>query len=290
VSTHDVDGLNAGYARALLDEYLENPDAVPSEWRALFESGESELVATHPGIARLLELLPQAQGNGAGDGDGAGNGHTAAATAEAPPAPQPLSDDSSQATPDSQLLGGIAAAMALVKAHRTHGHLAARLDPLGSEPVGDPALEPLRLEPKLTPELQARIPASYLRVHVPGETLADVLPKLSETYCSTIAYELEHLSDHQQRVWLRQAIESGRYRQALSADEKRLHLFHTVHKNGSGTAVATGEHMLLHVDTATGRVCPMEEPLAGRIGTLARLHSGLPLPDGAGRYVGQPRS
>ena len=78
--------------------------------------------------------------------------------------------------------------------------------------------------------------------------------------------------------------------QVLSADEKRLHLFHTVHKNGSGTAVATGEHMLLHVDTATGRVCPMEEPLAGRIGTLARLHSGLPLPDGAGRYVGQPRS
>ena len=33
MSTHDVDGLNAGYARALLDEYLENPEAVPSEWR-----------------------------------------------------------------------------------------------------------------------------------------------------------------------------------------------------------------------------------------------------------------
>src|SRR5258708_2389541 len=199
MSTHDVDGLNAGYARALLDDYLENPDAVPSEWRALFESGDSELVATHPGIARLLEQLPQATGNGA-------NGHTEAPTAPPPPL-EPTSDDSSQ-SPDAQLLGGVAPAMALGRAPRTPGPLAAGLDPLGSEPVGDPSLEPMRLEPKLTPELQARIPASYLRVHVPGETLLEVLPRLGETYSSTIAYELEHLSDHQHRVWPRQAIET----------------------------------------------------------------------------------
>jgi len=211
VSTHDVDGLNAGYARALLDEYLSDPEAVPAEWRALFESGGFDLVATHPGIARLLETLPH---------PGNGNGHVAVAAEPAPVPPAPVAAPAPLA-PDAQLLGGVAAAMALVKAHRTHGHLAARLDPLGSEPVGDPSLEPMRLEPKLAPELQARIPASVLRVHVPGETLADVLPRLAETYCGTIAYELEHLSDHQQRVWLRQAIESGRYRQPLGADEKK---------------------------------------------------------------------
>src|SRR5919199_2462777 len=102
-----------------------------------------------------------------------------------------------------------------------HGPLGAPPAPPGPEPVGDPALEPLRLEPKLTPELQAQIPASVLRLHVPGETLAEALPRLQETYCGTIAYEIEHISDHEQRVWLRQAIESWKYRTPLSREEKR---------------------------------------------------------------------
>ena len=61
-----------------------------------------------------------------------------------PPAPAPA-----PAPPpvDAELLGGVAAAMALVKAYRMHGHLAARLDPLGSEPMGDPALDETRLHP-----------------------------------------------------------------------------------------------------------------------------------------------
>ncbi len=117
--------------------------------------------------------------------------------------------------------------MALVKAHRMHGHLAARLDPLGSEPLGDPALDETRLIPPLTPELQARIPARLLRVHVPGDTLAEALPALREVYCGTIAYEIEHISDHAERVWLRQAIESGRYRRPLTQEE-RLRLLESV--------------------------------------------------------------
>ncbi|MDP9231989.1 MAG: thiamine pyrophosphate-dependent enzyme, partial [Actinomycetota bacterium] len=213
---NDVDGLNAGYASALLEQYLENPEAVPREWRTLFESGASELVATHPGLARLVELLQEEDGNG----------HVATAAVPVPTAPTPAPVPTTAPPPaepasEKTLLGAVAAAMALVKAYRTHGHLAARLDPLGSEPVGDPSLEPERLEPKLTPELQQLIPADILRVHVPGTTLADVLPRLRETYCGTSAYEIEHISDHEQRVWLRSAIESGRYRRPLMADEKR---------------------------------------------------------------------
>src|SRR5436309_12356108 len=92
----------------------------------------------------------------------------------------------------------VAAAMALVKAIRNFGHLAARLDPLGSKPPGDPALDPGPLG--LTPEIMARIPADLLRIYVPGRTLAEAYPKLQETYCGTIAYEVEHIGSHQPRA------------------------------------------------------------------------------------------
>jgi 2-oxoglutarate dehydrogenase E1 component len=112
----------------------------------------------------------------------------------------------------------VAAAMALIKAYRTHGHLAARLDPLGTEPAGDPSLDPTPLG--LTPEVMAGIPTSVLRVAAPGATLAEALPHLQATYCGTSAYEVEHVSDHRQRVWLRQQIETGAHRRPLGREEK----------------------------------------------------------------------
>ena len=136
----------------------------------------------------------------------------------AEPVPAPTSP-AVAAVADAALLQAVQAATSLVKAHRMHGHLAARLDPLGSEPVGDPALEPATVG--LNEELMRRIPASVLRVAVPGDTFADALPQLRETYTGTIAYEIEHISDHEQRVWLRKHIESGTYRQPLEPEARR---------------------------------------------------------------------
>jgi 2-oxoglutarate dehydrogenase E1 component len=214
MASPEVDGPNSGYAALLLEQYLDNPGSVPEEWRDLFESDPGAVLATQPGVARLLEL---AGGNG-------GSAHAPAPAAPAPVAQPPAAPAPAPAAPatapDQDLLAAAAAASSLVRAIRTHGHLNARLDPLGAEPPGDPALEPLRSTPKLTPELQARIPASVLRLHLEGETLADALPKLLATYTGTIAYEIEHLSDHEERVWLRQAIESGRYRRQLTGAER----------------------------------------------------------------------
>src|SRR3990170_3342627 len=118
-----------------------------------------------------------------------------------------------------EMLYHVAAAMALVRAFRMHGHLAAQLDPLGPPPIGDPALDPGPLG--LTPEVMAAIPSNVLRIAVPSRTLAEALPYLQATYCGTMAYEIEHISTHEERVWLREKIESGAYRKPLSREQQR---------------------------------------------------------------------
>ncbi len=122
-------------------------------------------------------------------------------------------------TGGEELLQAVQAASTYISRVRSHGHLAAHLDPLGSEPEGDPGLDPQALG--LTPEIQAKIPAKIFQVYVPGATLADALPHLRETYCGTIAYEIEHIASHRQRVWLREHIESGAFRHELTNDERR---------------------------------------------------------------------
>jgi len=199
----DQSGPNAAYVAQLFADYLDAPASVPDEWRTIFDGAGG-----HEGNGHTAETSPAA---------------AAPVATAAPEAPAAAPPPAAPAEVDAELLGGVAAAMALVKAYRMHGHLAARLDPLGSEPMGDPALDETRLHPPLTPELQARIPARLLRLSVPGETLLDALPRLREVYTGSIAYEIEHISDHAERVWLRKAIESGRFR-ATPAPEQRVAL------------------------------------------------------------------
>ncbi len=146
----------------------------------------------------------------------------------APPLPAPAAAAAASATTvdgggvyvgGEEMLQAVQAASTFVSRVRSHGHLAARLDPLGSEPEGDPGLDPEALG--LKPEIQARIPAKIFQMYVPGATLADALPHLRETYCGTIAYEIEHIASHRQRVWLREHIESGAFRHDLTSDERR---------------------------------------------------------------------
>jgi carnitine 3-dehydrogenase len=74
----------------------------------------------------------------------------------------------------------------------------------------------------------------------------------------------------------------------LGHDVKRLHLFHEVRRESDGTLVATGEHMLLHVDTAAGRAASAGPEVLAVLGEIAATQDGLPVPVGAGRHIATP--
>jgi carnitine 3-dehydrogenase len=76
--------------------------------------------------------------------------------------------------------------------------------------------------------------------------------------------------------------------QVLAADARRLHLFHELARGDDDTLLATGEHLLLHVDTRASRARPAEGLMAARLARLAAAQSALPRPPAAGRAVGQP--
>jgi carnitine 3-dehydrogenase len=74
--------------------------------------------------------------------------------------------------------------------------------------------------------------------------------------------------------------------QVLDSDEKRLHVFHVLLRDGEADPLATAEQMLLHVDTESGRAAPAREPVRERVAELTRQHGELPRPERAGRSIG----
>lgn len=77
--------------------------------------------------------------------------------------------------------------------------------------------------------------------------------------------------------------------QVLSVDEKRIHVFHTIHRTADDEAIATAEQMLLHVDAKAGKAAPAPAILLSKVKAIAEAQATLPRPEAAGRHVGQKK-
>jgi carnitine 3-dehydrogenase len=73
--------------------------------------------------------------------------------------------------------------------------------------------------------------------------------------------------------------------QLLAGEGKKMHLFHRLHRI-DGLLAATVEVLLIHVDLKTRRSCPPSEAVALKLESYAKAHAKLPMPEGAGRFVG----
>jgi carnitine 3-dehydrogenase len=74
--------------------------------------------------------------------------------------------------------------------------------------------------------------------------------------------------------------------QVLDSDEKRLHVFHVLLREGEADPLATAEQMLVHVDTESGRAAASRDPVSSKVAELTQRHAALPRPERAGRSIG----
>ncbi|MCP2137745.1 acyl-CoA thioesterase FadM [Rhizobium sp. SLBN-94] len=93
----------------------------------------------------------------------------------------------------------------------------------------------------------------------------------------TVETHIRHLAEV--KAGARLAVET----RLLGYDEKRLRLHHAI-LNEDGETVATGEHMLLHVDTKANRTVAMPTALMRALDHVNAQENG-PLPDHAGTGI-----
>jgi 2-oxoglutarate dehydrogenase E1 component len=109
----------------------------------------------------------------------------------------------------------IVGAVNLAESIRRYGHLAAQLDPLGGRPIGDPTLNPATHG--ITDADLRRLPASLVAGPLCESVshACDAIESLRRVYCSSTGYDYAHIFVPEEREWLRDAAECGRFRPPL---------------------------------------------------------------------------
>jgi len=104
---------------------------------------------------------------------------------------------------------------------RDFGHRAARLDPLGSEPPGDPTLDPTFY--RITDEDLETLPTVIIGGPVAERTsdAREAVDELRRIYCNTTGYDFGHVHDPEERFWLRESVESGRFDKRMEGEDAR---------------------------------------------------------------------
>jgi 2-oxoglutarate dehydrogenase E1 component len=109
-------------------------------------------------------------------------------------------------------LGGVIKVVNLSNAIREYGHLGAQLDPLGSQPLGDPTLNLDHYE--LSEEELRGLPAELVGGPLVAESSSawEAIEKLRQVYSTTTGYDYDHLRNPNERDWLRHVAESRQFR------------------------------------------------------------------------------
>ena len=181
--TSFLQGANATYLAQLHARYEQDPASLDPAWRAFFASLDDT----------KADILAEARGPSWAPSNG---------TALQPALPHGTLSEQQALAAARDTLG----ARMLIRAYRTRGHLAAKLDPL--------ELVARREHPELKPKTYGFTKADYDRpIFIGGAfglefcTLRQMLGILKHTYSGHIGFEYMHISDPQQRAWIQDRIE-----------------------------------------------------------------------------------
>ncbi|MGH2410376.1 MAG: thiamine pyrophosphate-dependent enzyme, partial [Chloroflexota bacterium] len=137
-----------------------------------------------------------------------------------PAEPPPRMPESPAGSPSFDV-GLVTRVANLARTIRGRGHLAAQLDPLASEPPGDSVVDSGATGIS-GGELRA-LPATVIggSATLASTNAAEAIDALRRVYCSTTGYDFAHIEAADERDWLCEAAESGRFRPQLDHAGRR---------------------------------------------------------------------
>lgn len=196
-----LSGGNAAYVENLYENYLRDPNAVPSEWRDYFDRlpRVDSTAATARDLphsvlrtqfARISKMRVRTEATRAQD---------------------------SQATEYERKQVRV---VQMISAYRQRGHQKAKLDPLslnGREPVADLELEFHELSEA---DLDTVFQVGSLYIGKADASLSEIRSALEKTYCHTVGAEFMHIVNTEERHWIMSRMESVRSAPILDREER----------------------------------------------------------------------
>ena len=179
---------NMTYVDSLYEDYLNDPQSVPDDWRALFQKMNQENAGikdlSHRKVRDYFLSRPMKQ--------------TVVVQS---------------ASIEQQQVAN------LINAYRRHGHLEAHLDPLDMMPR--PAVDALSLA---THNLENCNPNQLFNTDLASlkdkHTIKEIYQTLRDTYCGSIGIEYTHIANNEEIQWLQQNFESVKGKPAFDATKQ----------------------------------------------------------------------
>jgi len=201
-----INGYPSEYLERLYADWKRDSASVEPQWRTFFQGFDL-------GVARPVSRSGSPT-------TVAATGTSTRSTASTASPISPASTAGAADAGDSGLgRGGQSKVDSLIYNYRDLGHLAADLDPLGTQ---RPFPEQLTLErfDLSDADLRRGFDPGSLPLENPAP-LSEILNLLEETFCRHIGVEFMHLQDRDKRRWLGKRMEAVRNRPALAVDQKQ---------------------------------------------------------------------